>query len=764
MTMTSTTSGTSLPLAGLRALEWSTSIAGAYAGRLLADAGVTVTRLGGAATLGRGPELDGYLHLGKERREGDLADLVAAAATADLVVLELPDAPEDGLLDRFGDAAVVVITPFGLTGPWAGTARPWSELTLQLEGGALSSRGSMDSYPVMTGSSEALWIAGSMAAGAVVTALQGERSGRRIDLALLDVTAYANNMFQDVSATIGQTPRAPMPRMRLTPGVEPASDGWVGFNLASAANHQDFLVLMERPEWLADEQMSTFLGRYARYAEWVEAVRAWTRRHTVAECVEAAGRFRIPAAPVHDGASILHDEQVVARDFYETHPSGAFTMPRPPFLFDGVRPERGVPSTAAEHTAPASTDGLPFAGLRVLDLGTWWVGAYVGAALGAGGADVVKVESTSRIDGSRTMGFVPTEREHWWDLGNIYLGVNVNKRDLTLDLATAAGRELLVRMIGDADVLIENYAPRVLEAIGLDWDAVHEINPRLVMLRMPAFGLTGPRREMVGYAQTVEQFSGLCWRTGYPGGDPTNPSGPADPMGAASSFFALSAALLEARRSGRGILVEATLAESAMVMASEQVLAWTGRGELLERTGNRSALADVQGVFAVRGTDEWVGLSVLDDAQWRGLVAATGFTEWLSDPALADRAGRQAAADRLEAQLADWFATHDADEAVEKLLGAGVPAGRRTDWRWVHEHPQLAGRGTYTVVEHPYAGEVPLPGLPYQRVGTPSWITRRPPLLGEHNEEILCGELGLSPEAYQELVDSQVVGTRPAGQ
>jgi crotonobetainyl-CoA:carnitine CoA-transferase CaiB-like acyl-CoA transferase len=118
----------------------------------------------------------------------------------------------------------------------------------------------------------------------------------------------------------------------------------------------------------------------------------------------------------------------------------------------------------------------------------------------------------------------------------------------------------------------------------------------------------------------------------------------------------------------------------------------------------------------------------------------------------------------LEARLAGWLASQQPDEAVEKLLEAGVPAGRRTDWRWVHEHPQLAGRGTYTVVEHPYGGEIPLPGLPYQRVGAPSWVTRRPPLLGEHNEEVLRGELGLSEDAYQALIDRQVIGTRPAGQ
>lgn len=752
---------TSLPLTGLRVAEWSTSIAGAYAGRVLRDAGARVVRIGGAP-LGRGPELDAYLHDGKEHRRGDLDDL--GAYGADVVLLELPDAPEEGVLDRFGDAVVVVLTPWGLTGPWAGTGRAWSEFTLQLEGGALSSRGAPDSYPVMTGSAEALWVAGSMAAGAAVAALQGGADGRRIDISLLDVTAYANNMFQDVSASVTGAARGPMPRMRLTPGVEPASDGWVGFNLASAANHQDFLVLIDRPDWLADEQMSTFLGRYQRYEEWVAAVRGWTSTHTVAECVEAAGKFRIPAAPVHDGATILEDPQVLAREFFREHTGGEFVEPRPPFLIDGNRPER-LPAqpNPGDWEAPVTSPGLPYDGLRVLDLGTWWVGAYVGAALGANGADVIKIESASRFDGSRTMGFVPQDRERWWDLGSIYLGVNFNKRDLTLDLTTPEGKDLLVRLIADADVLLENYAPRVLESIGLDWETVHEINPRLVMLRMPAFGLTGPRREMVGYAQTVEQFSGLCWRTGYPGGDPTNPSGPADPMGASNSFFALSAALVRARRTGRGVLVEAPLAEAAMVMASEQVLAWSARGEMLERSGNRSELVDLQAVFRVQGEDEWVGITVADEASWDALVEVTGFADWRDDPELADREGRQRNADRLEERLAAWFEPHDADAVVDRLLEAGVAAGRRRDWRWIHEHPQLDGRGTYTIVAHPLAADLPLPGLPYRRVGSPTWITRRPPLLGEHNEEILRGELGLSAEEYAALVEDAIIGSEPAG-
>ncbi len=755
------------PLAGLRVLEWSDSIAGAYAGRLLRDVGASVTRVGGAASLGKGAEMDLFLHHGKDTATAELAELpaLAAARGVDVVVLELPDAPVGELLSRFGDAVVVVITPWGLDGPWSGTGRPWSEFTLQVDSGSMSMRGSMASHPIMTGSSEPLWVAGAMAAGAATAALQGGPQGRLIDVCLLEVTSYAMNLFQDIAAAVVKTPQEPFThRVRLSPSVEPAADGWVGFNLASAQNHQDFLVLIERPEWLADEQMSTFIGRYLRYDEWTAAVRAWTVQHTVAEIVALAGQFRIPCAPVHNGQTVLADEQVVQRGFYAPLPGQTFLVPQPPMLFGGQRPARSTDPAPAAGPAPvAMGSGAPFAGLRVLDLGTWWVGAYVGSTLGAFGADVVKVESTRRIDGSRTLGGVPQSQDHWWECGNFYLGVNFDKRNVSIDFSHAEGRELLVRLISEADVLIENYAPRVLESVGLDWEAVHALNPRLVMLRMPAFGLSGPRRDMVGYAQTVEQFSGLCWRTGYPGGDPTNPQGPADPMGGASCFFALAAALRRSRATGEGVLVESALAEGALTMSAEQVIRWSAHQELLERRGNRADDVDLQGIFAARGEQRWVGVTVSSDVQWHALLEVTGLTALAEDPQLGTRAGRQARAEELEKLVAGWVADRDAAEAVERLLARGVPAALLRDLRFVHTHPHLAARGSFELTEVPHAGVVPLPTLPFRRADQPSWLTRRPPLLGEHNEEILTGELGLGPTELARLAELGVIGTAPHG-
>lgn len=765
MGATTASTGTT-PLTGVTVLEWSTSIAGAYAGRLLRDVGARVVRVTPEA-LGKSPELDTYLGLGKEQASGGLSDLpdLATSHHADIVVLELPDAPTDDFVRRFGDAVVVAITPWGLDGPWAGGGRPWTEFTLQLEAGSGSMRGLMTSYPIVTGSSESLWTAGAMAAGSAAAALQGGPEGRILDVSLLEVSTYATNLFQDVAAAVVKTPKDAAPyRIRLSPSVEPARDGWIGFNLASTQNHQDFLVLIDRPEWLADPQMNNFMGRYARYEEWTTAVRAWTRQHTVAEIVDKAAQFRIPCAPVHNGRTVLEDAQVVDRGFYSALPGTQLQAPNPPLLIDGVRPTRGVePLTAAGAVNLPLGDGAPFAGLKVIDLGTWWVGAYVGSTLGAFGADVVKVESTRRIDGSRTLGGVPPTADHWWECGNFYLGANFNKRNVSLDFSQPEGREVLVRLIEKADVLIENFAPRVLESVGLDWDAVHAINPRLVMLRMPAFGLSGPRRSMVGYAQTVEQFSGLCWRTGYEGGDPTNPSGPADPMGGANSFFALAAALRRARATGDGVLVEAPLAEGALVMSAEQVLRWTASEELIERRGNRAADADFQGLFAAVGTERWVGVSVVDNTQWAALARITGSAHWLEDDHLSDRAGRQAHADVLEKAVGAWVAGLQAEEAVDRLLAGGVPAAVLSDARFVHQHEHLAGRGAYELTELPYIGEIALPTLPFRRLDQPTWLTRRPPLLGEHNDEVLRGELGLDDATMVALAEKHITGTSPAG-
>ena len=774
-------------LAGLRVLEVSRTIAGAYAGKLFADVGadVVLAEPAGGHPLREDDQrgdsdapLFAFLAAGKAATTRDWVEL---AAEADVLIVETADLPDRGLLHRLAERAVVVaITPWGLTGPYAESPRPWTEFIVQAEAGSLSGRGEPTSYPLAAGGAETLWVAGSFAAtaglGAVVGMVRDGR-GELVDVSLLEVTTYAATMFADVAATISGASHEPtVLRRRLVPSVEPASDGWVGFNLASAQNLEDFLVLIDRPDWLADEDIKTHAGRYRRSAEFSAAVHAWTIQRTVAEIVESAALFRIPCSPVHNAATILDDPQVTARGFYVEDASRRFRQPSVPFVFDGVRPAsaRPVPEprddarftpriAPAASTAPGQfVESPPLAGLRVIDFGNWWVGSLVGTILGSLGADVIKIESTRRVDGARMLGGTITHDELWWEYGWIYLGANHNKRAVTLDFSTPQGRELIEHLIADADVVLENYAPRVLDNARLDWPGVQALNPTIVMLRMPAFGLSGPNRDMVGYAQTVEQYSGMCWRTGYPDGPPVNPSGPADPMGGSNAAFALLAALQHRERTGRGMLVEAPLVEAALTMTAEQVGEWTAHRRLLERDGNHLRDHAPQGVYAGSGTEQWLAVSVVTDDQWRALVAYTGIPGW-DDPALATPAGRWQRRYRLDADLSAWAADRDVAATAEQLVALGVPAAHVVDQRFVHEHPQIAARGYFEDIDHPVHGLIPLPVLPfrYGRIGR--WSHQAPPTVGQHNIEVLEKELGLSRAYVEQLANDGLIGCRPAG-
>ncbi|MFI0354930.1 CoA transferase [Actinomadura sp. 9N407] len=768
-------------LAGLRVLEVSRTIAGAYAGRLFADAGATVVMAEPAdghplrerANRGDGDApLFGFLAAGKASTVREWTDL---AADADVVIVESADIPDIALLERLAERIVVVaVTPWGLRGPWSGSGRPWTEFTLQAEAGSLSNRGDPASYPLALGGSEHLWVAGSFAASAALAAATGT-GGELIDLSLLEVTTYAATMFTDVQASVsGATPDPIAQRRRLTPSVEPAANGWVGFNLASAQNLEDFLVLIERPEWLDDEEIRSYEGRYRRAEEFSAAVHAWTTRHTVAEIVEQAAAFRIPCSPVHNAATILDDPQVTAREFYVPDASDRFRHPAVPFLFGGVRPPsaRAVPEPGGRQGFGPRTDkvreteavgeSLPLAGLRVIEFTNWWVGPLVGTALGSLGADVIKIESVRRVDGSRMLGGLVARDPRWWEASWVHLGANHNKRVVTLDLTQPEGRELVERLVADADVLLENYSARVLDNAGLDWDAVKALNPQVVMLRMPAFGLTGPRREMVGYAQTVEQYSGMCWRTGYPDGPPLNPSGPADPMGGSNAMFALLAALRERKRTGQGMLVEAPLVEAALTMAAEQVIEWTATGTILGRDGNHVRGHAPQGVYAGAGEEQWLALSVVTDEQWQALVSLTGIQGW-SDPSLASPEGRWAQRYRLDEDLRAWTAGRDVPATVDDLVTVGVPAAHVVDQRFVHDHPQIAARGYFEDVDHPVVGRIPIPVLPYRFGRIERWSRLPPPTVGQHNREVLEKELGLSAQRIDDLAARQIIGDRPAG-
>ena len=269
-----------------------------------------------------------------------------------------------------------------------------------------------------------------------------------------------------------------------------------------------------------------------------------------------------------------------------------------------------------------------------------------------------------------------------------------------------------------------------MDQFGLDWDSVHALNPRLVMVRMPAFGLDGPWRDRTGFAQTMEAVSGLTWRTGFPDGLPTLVLGACDPV---AGMHAAAAALLGlARRdeTGEGQLVESVMVEAALNVAAEALVEYSATGTILGREGNRGPIAAPQGVYRCAGDDTWVALAVERDEHWAALVSALGRPDWALDEALSTEAGRVARHDEIDAHLGVWTSRQDAPSVVDRLAAAGVPAEVVIAARDVVHNPQLGFRGLFETEDHPVTGRHPVPTLPFRLAGLDGWLRAPRPRSG----------------------------------
>jgi len=776
-----------------RVLDLSSGIPGAYATKVLVDAGADVVLVEPAAgdRLRRwtasgaepGPEggaLFGYLAAGKrsvvaEPGSPRWAELLAGA---DLLV-------ESGLLDDAALAAVratrpdldvLSITAFGRTGPWAG--RPATDFTLQALSGSTGGRGHADRPPVPAGGRLGEWITGSFAAATALALRTGARrrgeGGEHADLSALECLCVAMALYAPLTAGLAGT-RA-LGRTVEIPSIERTQEGWIGFCTVTGQMFRDFLVMIDRADLLDEPSIVDPKRRQGRYREFQQMIEQWTATLPDDAIEELATAFRIPVSPLGTPATVTANAHFRERGVF-VKGAGGVLQPRRPYLVDG---DAGagpgpVPAVGA-HTAevswsrrerrPNPASGRPLADLRIVDLTGFWAGPSATAVLAAFGADVVKVESTGRPDGMRFHSTKPPSVDGWWEWGGVYQGANAGKRGVTLDLSRPEGRTLLDGLLADADVLIENFSPRVLGNFGLTWETLHERFPRLSLVRMPAFGLDGPWRDRTGFAQTMEQASGLSWMTGHPDGPPLVLKGPCDPIAGLHAVIATLGALEHAEGTGSGVHVEVPMVESTLNVGAEPVLEYGAYGAESSRTGTRGPEAAPQGLYPARPRpdtlEEWLALAVVTDEHWAALRQVLGEPEWAAVPELRTAAGRRAAHDALDAHLAAWAADRDAAEAAEALTAAGVPAARVVPPPDVLDNPQIAARGFTEYLDHPVAGTQPLPAMPVRFASRPGpWFDRPAPTLGQHNDEVLGALPGVDPERLAELRALRVIGERP---
>jgi len=769
-----------------------------------------------------------FLNAGKESVVGAATDphVEALLANADLVIEAHGLESDTGerldvaaLRSRHPALVVLSITPYGLTGPWAD--RLATEFTLQAEGGSIAVRGLLGATPFQAGGRIGEWVAGTFGSVACLPAVLRARStgrGEHVDLSILETinltcTNYGDTMYRLMNGSPDDPPEPPFAGQTVeTPSIEPTADGYVGFCTNTRQQFSDFLLMIGRPDLRDDEQLAQFAGRLMRFDEWNEIIRANLKTRTTADIIEDASLLRIPVAPVCNGDTVQSHVQLKARGVFGPDAEGRFVQPRRPYrvdeeqypaprrapvlgadtrsasfdevtAVDEVKPVNEVtavnevmpvnevtPVDPVTHTDPlAASEKLPLDGVRVLDLTAWWAGPSAAHMLAVFGAEVIHVESTTRPDGMRMVGGMLAQHyPEWWESSAFFLHANSNKLGITIDLAKERGRELIEALIGECDAIVENFTPRVLENFGLTWERVKELNPKALMVRMPAFGLSGPWRDNTGFAQTMEQLSGLAWLTGHLDDQPRIQRGPCDPLAGMHATFAFLVALAERDATGTGHHVESTMVESALNVAAEQLVEWSAYGNLMMREGNRSPLSAPQGLYPCAdgqpGNEKWLALSVANDRQWRSLCGAMGDPEWSKDPQLATRLGRRAAHDRIDEQLMEWTRKRDRAEIVTELRGLGLPASEVADSRLLTmTNPQLRARAYFEAPVHPVVGAVPLPSLPFRYERVERWLRSPAPTFGQHNEQVLGGILGLSSDELDALEAEGIIGKRPEG-
>jgi crotonobetainyl-CoA:carnitine CoA-transferase CaiB-like acyl-CoA transferase len=705
----------------LRVVDLTDGIAGAYCAKLLADLGADVVFTAPVAD-----PLSTYLRTSQRRA----ADARPWLVGADMVIVGEPGHAPSG-----EPLVTVSITPVGHGGP--DDCLVSTDEVLQARAGSLSIHGHGHRAPLTVGGHLGEYVTGVYAALGAATAWR--RAARTVVSEVVDVSMLeAIQMTHTVVPTLmSRFPGGGMTSFRwvMIPGNEPTGDDrFVGITTVTEAQWRSLAQVIGRADMAADEELGTMIGRFRRAKEVNDALRSWTGARTAEEVVDACVDARVPATIVGNGAELPRFDHVIEREVLVRQPGESWVRPRAPIRFHGV-PDRELrapaeagpdPWTATERgVAPGAVGERPLAGVKILDFTAFWAGPAATAWLAAMGADVIKVEAAQRPDGIRFSAMVrPGQDPQFYEMSALFHAVNLGKRGITLDLGQPDGLALAKQLVARCDVVVENFTPRVLEQFGLDYGVVRAIRPDAVMVRMPAFGLTGPWRDRPGFAQTMEQITGMAWVTGYEGGPPIIPGGPVDPMVGAHAALAIVAALEHRDRTGEGQLVEVALLEVATAVTAEQVIRYAIDGTLFDRRGTA-------GVYRTLGDDEWVSVDVA------------------SDPMAAD-------------ERAAWCETRSATDAVSELEAAGIPAAPMVPAYATLDDPQMRARGFFERLEHPVVGPHEYPTWPVRMSAGPARYWSGPaPTLGQHTDTVLRDELGLGDDELARLKEQHVIGTVP---
>ena len=400
-------------------------------------------------------------------------------------------------------------------------------------------------------------------------------------------------------------------------------------------------------------------------------------------------------------------------------------------------------------TAPT----LPLHGIRVADFCWLGAGSYTTKILADMGADVIKIESSARLDSLRLAapykdGVAGVNRSGY------FADRNTSKRSITVDMKHPRALALVRRLIEKSDIISNNFTPGVMQKFGLGYEAVREMKPDIIYLAMSMQGAQGPERNYLGYGASMVSLTGLGDLSGLPEREPagTGTNYPDHIPNPCHATFALMAALRHRRRTGEGQLIDIAQIEPTIALLGPTVLDLTANGRVQQRQGNRHAVLAPHGVYPCRGDDAWIAIAVRDDDGWNQLRAVLGLTEWAAEQRWEHAEGRRQDADELDARIAQATAGWNAAELMVALQEKGVPAGAvHTAADVVDIDPQLAHRGHWLTLDHPEMGPAIYNAPPFRCSRTPVGLQGPAPLLGEHTREVLRELMCVDDDEFEQL-------------
>ncbi len=698
----------------------------------------------------------------------------------------------------------VSITPFGQDGPKAHYAA--TDLTMLAAAGVLALQGDDERPPVRVSVPQAWAHAGAEAAGAALVAHHERvRSGRgqHVDISAQQAaneatfnSALSTPLGDGEPARISGGIKAGPLALRL---IYPAKDGYVAIMLFFGSAVGPFTRRLM--EYVCEEG---YCDEVTRDQDWIAfavplltedpkaiqeyeriklIIEEFTKTRSKAELLDAGTQRRLLIAPVVTIEEVVGSPQLAARNYWQelAHPDltknprypGPFArlsgMPityrcGPPKIGEhndqllGDGSAKGAPdrSVRAPDNATAMVQ-LPLAGVKVLDF--MWVVAGPAATrvLADYGATIVRVESTSRIDATRTMGPFHGGQPGPENAG-VFQNWNAGKLGITIDPGSEAGREVIVDLVRWADVVTESYSPKAMRAWQLDYESLRKIKPDIIMLSSCLFGQSGPLSMFAGFGNLSAAISGFYDLTGWPDRPAAGPYlAYTDTVSPRFSVAAILAALDHRDRTGQGQYIDQSQAEAALHFLTPALLDYTVNGRVTTRDGNRDPQMAPHGVYAAAGDDRWVAIAVTDDAAWARFCGAIGRDDLAQDARYATLAGRLAHHDELDAVISAWTRERDMLESEAVLQAVGVAASAVQNSAELYADPQLRHRGHFVELPHEIHGTTWVEGSRFRLSRTPARIERAAPTFGRDNFYVLETILGYDADRITDLAAAGVL-------